>query len=220
MTAHKNDDEEIEIHRHSPSASSEEKTVDLETLLSDEDETASSEGGEVQTPEAAAAAGMTLSDEEVEALCRHRVCPGCDVAKQAEDKLLRGLADAENLKKRLQREAEDVRKFAGESVLADLLPVLDNLDLALEHAATHEVCQGFVMGIQMTRKIFLDTLAKHGLTPVGEKGEPFDPNLQEAIGMTNDPSLPVDSVGQLVHRGYVLNGRLLRPARVMVNRPD
>ena len=211
MTAKRHDDEEIEIRRNGAAPGGDEEPVDFGPLLSDEPEAAddSAPGG---------AAEVNISAEELEALCRGHICPKCSVAQEAEDKLLRGLADAENLKKRLTREAEEIRKYAGEAVLADLLPVLDNLDLALNHAATHEVCQSFVAGIQMTRKAFLDTLARHGLTPLGEKGEPFDPAHHEAIGMTNDPTLPADTVGQLVHRGYLLKGRLLRPAKVMVNK--
>ncbi|MGE4551981.1 MAG: nucleotide exchange factor GrpE [Desulfovibrionaceae bacterium] len=213
MTAKRNDAEEIEIRRTGAAPQVEDDPVDFGPLLADGPEGDPGAGGP------APAAELNLSAEELEDLCRRHVCPNCDVARQAEDKLLRGLADAENLKKRLNREAEEIRKYAGEAVLADLLPVLDNLDLALNHAATHEVCQSFVAGIEITRKVFLDTLAKHGLTPLGERGEPFDPALHEAIGMTHDPSLPADSVGQLVHRGYLLKGRLLRPAKVMVNKP-
>ncbi|MDD4732547.1 MAG: nucleotide exchange factor GrpE [Desulfovibrio sp.] len=164
---------------------------------------------------------IDLSEEELEALCRERVCPGCEVMKEAEELRLRALADTENVKKRLVRETEELRKYAGESVLADLLPVLDNLDLALQHAQGLEACADFITGVEMTRKIFLDTLERHGLCPVrGEQGGEFDPNLHEAVGMVCHEGLADGCIAQQVQRGYSLKGRLLRPAKVMVNKQE
>lgn len=162
---------------------------------------------------------IDLSEEELEALCRERVCPACNVMKEAEDLRLRALADTENVKKRLLRETEELRKYAGESVLADLLPVLDNLDLALEHGKGLDACADFVMGVEMTRKIFLDTLERQGLSSIqASAGAEFDPNVHEAVGTVSNAELPDGSVVHLVQRGYALKGRLLRPAKVMVNR--
>ena len=161
---------------------------------------------------------MTLSEEELVALCREHVCPGCDVMQEAEQEKLRALADVENVKKRLSRETEELRKYAGESILADLLPVLDNLDLALLHSGGLDSCKDFVTGVDMTRKIFLDILAKHGLTPVGKRGEEFDPQFHEAVGMSQEEELDDNTIAQMVQTGYLLKGRLLRPAKVMVNK--
>jgi molecular chaperone GrpE len=161
---------------------------------------------------------FSLSEDELEALCRERVCPGCDVHQQAEDARLRAMAEAENVKKRLMRETEELRKYLGETVLADLLPVLDNLDLALDHAKNLEACKDFVTGVEMTRKIFLDTLTRHGLEPVGAVGEGFDPQVHEAVGMEQNPDVADNAVAHLVQRGYILKGRLLRPAKVLVNK--
>ena len=151
-------------------------------------------------------------------MCRERVCPECDVNQQAEDARLRAMAEAENVKKRLMRETEELRKYLGETLLADLLPVLDNLDLALDLAKGLEACKDFVTGVEMTRKIFLDTLTRHGLEPVGAVGEEFDPQVHEAVGMEQDPEVADNAVARLVQRGYILKGRLLRPAKVMVNK--
>ena len=164
------------------------------------------------------AAELSLSEAELEALCREHVCPACDVMKEAEDRYLRGLADTENLKKRLTREAEELRKYAEETVLADMLPVLDNLDLALAHARSVEGCESLVTGVDMTRKIFLETLARHGLSAVGELGEEFDPEFHEALGVLPADDGDENLVGRLVQRGFLLRGRLLRPAKVMVTK--
>jgi molecular chaperone GrpE len=165
-------------------------------------------------------AEVSLSQDELEALCRESVCPGCDVHKEAEAVRLRALADSENVKKRLLREAEDLKKYAGESVLADLLPVLDNLDLALAHTGNLDAaCKNFVIGVEMTRKLFLDAVKCHGLEAVrAERGLPFDPEVHEAVGTVEEGGLDDNQVAQVVQGGYVLKGRLLRPAKVMVNK--
>lgn len=167
-----------------------------------------------------AAQEVSLSQKELEVLARENVCPGCQIFQDAENMRLRALADSENVKKRLHREADEIRKYAGESVLADLLPVLDNLDLALAHTGNLDgACKNFVMGVDMTRKIFLDTLKRHGLESVcADTGCVFDPELQEAVGTTDDPEKEHNAVTQVVQSGYILKGRLLRPAKVLVNK--
>lgn len=163
---------------------------------------------------------ISLSEEELKALCREHVCPACDVMGEAKEERLRALADAENVKKRLARETDELKKFAAESILSDLLPILDNLDLALDHAQNLEACKDFVMGVDMTRKMFLDTVAKHGLESVGKAGDEFDPNFHEAMGVEQVADLPDGSIAQMMQRGYVLKGRVIRPAKVMVNKLD
>lgn len=135
------------------------------------------------------------------------------------DRRLRGLAEAENLKKRLIKEKEDFQKYATESLIADLLPVLDHLDLALTHGREIEACKDFMVGVDMTRKAFVDILAHHGVTEFGQVGEPFSPETHEALGAMVQDDLPADVVAKVVQRGYTLRGRLLRPAKVMVNKP-
>ncbi|MFW5837462.1 MAG: nucleotide exchange factor GrpE [Desulfovibrionaceae bacterium] len=161
---------------------------------------------------------VRISEEELKSLCEQHVSPKCAVKEEAEDVRLRAMAESENFKRRLTREMEEFRKYAGETVLADLLPVLDNLDLALAHGEGMEACKDFVTGVEMTRKVFLDTLKNHGLEVAGNPGEEFDPNIHEAMGSASYPDLPEDSVAQVLQKGYVLKGRLLRPAKVMVNK--
>lgn len=163
---------------------------------------------------------VSLSQEELNVLCRESVCPQCDVHKEAEVVRLRALADSENVKKRLLRETEEMKKYAGESVLADLLPVLDNLELALAHTDNlDDACKNFVIGVDMTRKLFLDAVKSHGLEAVdAARGSEFNPEIHEAVGTVEEDDLGDNQIAQIVQGGYILKGRLLRPAKVMVNK--
>lgn len=141
-------------------------------------------------------------------------------AAQAEvlDVRMRAQAETENFKKRLQREHEDHLKYAAEKVLKDLIPTLDNLELAITYGSDNEACQDMLKGITMTHKLFIDALGRHGLLPVGKEGEPFDPARHEAVGFDSRADLKPDTVARVLQSGYQLEGRLLRPAKVMVNR--
>jgi molecular chaperone GrpE len=174
--------------------------------------------GEAETVETDAE--VSLSQEELYALCRESVCPACDVHKEAEGIRLRALADSENVKKRLMRETEELKKYAGESILADLLPILDNLDLALAHTGgLSSECQNFVIGVDMTRKLFLGAVKGHGLEQVqAEVGAEFDPEIHEAVGTVEEQGMGDNQIAQVVQGGYRLKGRLIRPAKVMVNK--
>ena len=147
----------------------------------------------------------------------HQVAPGpCPYCAEAEKTRLLALADMENARKRLAREKEDFVKFAGESILADIIPALDNLDLALAYAPDGKDCKNFVIGVDMTRKLLLDALAKHGLEQVGELGEVFDPAKHEAVETQEHPDYESGHVCGLINKGYRLKDRLIRPARVKV----
>ncbi|HDQ41546.1 MAG TPA: nucleotide exchange factor GrpE [Desulfonatronum sp.] len=171
----------------------------------------------VREPDNAAINLEQESEEQLLRRCQERICPQCPELAKEHDERLRALADTENLKKRLQREKEDFCKFATQSVLEDLLPVLDNLDLALEHGRKIEGCTELTHGVEMTRKIFLDILARHDLEPLGGAGEDFDPAWHEALGQQPHPDIAAGKICQLVQKGYRLKGRLLRPAKVLVS---
>ncbi|OIQ51164.1 Protein GrpE [Pseudodesulfovibrio hydrargyri] len=198
--------------------------VPINGLYDDEgrilDEQVAEARGEGEAESVEEAVEVSLSKEELAALCKESVCPECDVFKEAESIRLRALADSENVKKRLLRETEELKKYAGESILADLLPILDNLDLALAHTGNLSAeCKNFVVGVDMTRKIFLDAVKNHGLEAVqAAVGTEFDPEIHEAVGTVEEPSLKSNQVAQVVQNGYRLKGRLLRPAKVMVNK--
>lgn len=161
--------------------------------------------------------------EKVEGNGQERSQPPVQENQEAllEEKLkeerLRMAAEMDNFKKRLQREHQEQIRYAGEKVLSSLLPALDNLDLALQYGSQNEACKDMIQGIEMTRKQLLEAVAKSGLIPLGEKGEPFDPAVHEAIGIFPDESLEKGAVSQVMQRGYKLNDRTLRPAKVMVN---
>lgn len=136
---------------------------------------------------------------------------------EIEDMRLRMAAEMDNFKKRLTREHQEQMRYASEKVLSDLLPALDNLDLAIQYGSTHEACRDMMQGIEMTRKQLLDAVAKSGLASLGEKGEEFDPAKHEAIGVEADETVAPGAVSRVLQRGYKLHDRLLRPAKVMVN---
>lgn len=140
-----------------------------------------------------------------------------DAQAKLEEERMRMAADMENFKKRLTREHQEQMRYASEKVLSDLLPALDNLDLAIQYGNKHEACSDMMQGIEMTRRQLLDAVAKSGLTLVGKRGEQFDPALHEAIGMEQDPELEKGAVTRVLQSGYKLQDRLLRPAKVMVN---
>ena len=132
------------------------------------------------------------------------------------DRYLRMAADLENTKKRLERIHAGRALTAQERLLRDLLPLADNLERALAHASPAEQRSSLYSGIELTLKEFLATLEKHGVNRIEALGEPFDPELHEAIGSASHPSLPPDTVMHVELPGYTFNGRLLRPARVLV----
>ena len=127
------------------------------------------------------------------------------------------LAEMENFKKRLTREKEEQVRYAAEQVLSDLLPTLDNLELALSYGRSNDACKEMLQGIEMTRKLFLDALDNHGLEQVGAVGEEFNPEIHEAMSREQRNDIPPGHVSQLFQTGYRLKGRLLRPAKVVVS---
>ena len=129
---------------------------------------------------------------------------------------LRNAAEMDNFKKRLTREHEEQMRYAAEKVLGDLLPTLDNLDLALRYGSKHEACKDMLQGVAMTHKLLLEAVEKHGLKPMGEEGEEFNPNVHEAVGFEDRPDFAPNSVARVLQRGFKLGDRLLRPAKVMV----
>lgn len=126
------------------------------------------------------------------------------------------LAESENLKKRLVKEKEEYFKYATENIVSELLPVLDNLDLALLHGRGTPGCKDLVMGVDMTRKVFVDILSRHGVEEFGAPGEEFNPEHHEAVGMEESPDVAENHVSRVLQKGFRLRGRLLRPAKVMV----
>ncbi len=137
-------------------------------------------------------------------------------ARSNQELYLRALAEMDNLRKRNQREKEDIAKFGNENILREILPVIDNLDRAIEHAAVQESGDGLLEGVQMTLVQFNSVLQKFGVEALTSLGEVFDPAHHQAMGQIESEDIPVNHVAQEMQKGYLLNNRLLRPAMVMV----
>ena len=131
------------------------------------------------------------------------------------DKYLRLLADFDNARKRQIREREEWIKLANEGLLKELLPVVDNLELAVSQAPVE--ASPFVDGVKMVTRQFMETLTRQGVTPVEAAGTQFDPNLHEALSMTPSADIEAHQVIQQFRRGWQLNGKLIRPAQVIVS---
>ncbi len=150
------------------------------------------------------------------------------------DQALRAQADAENARRRAARDVENAHKYALEKFVAELLPVLDSLEKAVETAAaaaqgatpegaaeTNEAAAAIAEGVQLSAKLFVDVLAKVGINQLDPIGEPFDPQHHEAMAMVPNPDLEPNSVMDVMQKGYTLNGRLVRAAMVVVSKaPD
>jgi len=136
----------------------------------------------------------------------------------AKDAALRAQADAMNVQRRADQEIEKARKFALERFCGDLLSVVDNLERALESSGDEQGSASLAEGVELTRKGFMDVLAKYGVETVDPQGEPFDPETAQAMSMVEQPDVEPNSVVAVMQKGYLLNGRLLRPAMVMVSK--
>ena len=103
--------------------------------------------------------------------------------------------------------------------MKDLVPTLDNLELAITYGSKSEACEDMMKGIVMTQKLLLEACGRHGLSVVGKEGEPFDPALHEAVMTEDRADLEPGTVSRVMQSGYQLEGRILRPAKVVVNKP-
>ncbi|MBB3191777.1 nucleotide exchange factor GrpE [Halomonas cerina] len=136
---------------------------------------------------------------------------------EAKDQALRTAAEAQNVRRRAEQEAEKTRKFALEKFVKELLPVVDSLEKALE-AMGEDATEAHREGVAMTLKMQHDVLAKFGVEVVEPEGEPFDPQYHEAMAMVPNPELEPNTVMEVMQKGYLLNGRLVRPAMVVVSK--
>ena len=136
----------------------------------------------------------------------------------AKEQSLRAQADVQNIRRRAEQDVEKAHKFGLEKIVNDLLPVVDNLERAL--ATIDPANEGFKAiyeGIQLTHKSFVDALARHQVAVVHPQGEPFDPNLHQAVSAVPNPDVEPNTVINCFQKGYTLHGRLVRPAMVVVS---
>jgi molecular chaperone GrpE len=132
------------------------------------------------------------------------------------DKYVRAVAELDNYKKRAAKEKADVLKFGKEEVIKDMLPFMDSLDRALEHAEKNADIKAFKEGLNLIQEQFLCCLKKHGVESIECAGKEFDPNFHEAMMQVDSEHHAENQVINDFQRGYLLNGRLLRPSKVSV----
>lgn len=154
-------------------------------------------------------------DSEVKKL-RQELDAKCEEVKVNYDRFVRQVAELENFKKRATREKDEAVRFANESLVRDLLPVIDNLERAVAHAQGGGNGKPLVEGVEMVLKGILDVLAKHGVAQILAVGQPFDPEKHEAMAQVESENHAPNTVIEEHHKGYLLKDRLLRPALVTV----
>ena len=150
--------------------------------------------------------------EEVSAAAEE---PSAPAEPDWKDQYARLLADFDNYRKRVARDKEELAQFAAKDILKDLLSTVDNLALALDKAENKD--DPFVQGVKLAYDGFLKALADHGATPIDSSGEPFDANFHEAIAQLPSPDVAEGIVMNEVKRGWLLHGKLLRAAQVVVS---
>src|SRR5271168_3430990 len=135
---------------------------------------------------------------------------------ELKDKYLRTLADSENARKRIRQQSEESVRIQRESILRDLLPIIDNLERALAAARSGTDAKTILDGVEMTVRALIDFLRGQGVTPIQSVGQSFDPNRHEAVDHVASQTHPPNTVVDEFHRGYLIGDRVLRPARVSV----
>lgn len=143
-------------------------------------------------------------------------------AGKSKDVALRAEAEMQNLRRRASIDLENAHKYGVEKFVQSMLPVADGLEKAVESAekaANDEASKAISDGVGICHKMMVDALKKEGIEVVDPNGEPFDPNLHQAMSMVENPDVEPNSVVAVVQKGYTLKGRLLRPAMVMVSKP-
>ncbi|SDS29568.1 nucleotide exchange factor GrpE [Opitutus sp. GAS368] len=161
------------------------------------------------TPEPAAPAAVPKPEEQLAAAKQE--------AAANYDRYMRAVADLENFRKRTLREKDELRQFAASGLMEDVIPILDNLSLGLAAAKQQTDVKAIVDGVNLVLEQFKTTLARHGLKEIKPEGQRFDPNFHECISHQPSTDIVEEHVMQVVRPGYALNGRLLRPASVIVS---
>ena len=168
------------------------------------------ETGEALKPEAALAA------ESPEAL--EPQAEKTPEAQEYYERLLRCAAEIENLKKRQEREKSELLQFANENLIKELLPVVDNLERALEHGRQLDAPAPMLEGLELVHQGFLKALTRFGVTPIESVGQPFDPAFHNAVMQEESMEAEDSTILKELQKGYLLQNRLLRPAMVVVAR--
>ena len=171
-------------------------------------------GQETEGMPTAGGIDLTVGDTDLLGVDQEQICRRC---QELEEQHLRTLAEMDNFKKRLTREKEEQARYAAEAVLADILPALDNFDLALAYGRNNDAYKDLMTGLELAQKSLLETLARHGLAQVGEVGDAFNPEVHEALTQEPNAEIPAGHISQIFQKGYTLKGRIVRPAKVIVS---
>ena len=142
--------------------------------------------------------------------------PQQDDRQELQDKYLRLAAEFENYKRRALRDQRDHVRFANEGLLKELVPILDNLQRAIQASKEQHESERLVQGVELTLKQFLETLMKFGVRPIESVGKPFDPALHQAVARVESADAPENTVLEEYQKGYLLHDRVLRAAMVAV----
>mgnify|MGYP003424563250 FL=1 len=188
-------------------------------MVNEEAAPSPSEAVEPVAEAVAEAAHAQLDAPTIAALEGEIVLLQAKVNEQVES-VLRSQAEMQNVRRRAERDVENAHKFALGKFSEDLLPVVDSLERALDAAGQldGESVRAMKDGIELTLKMFVDTLAKHGVQQVNPLGQPFNPEFHQAMSMVPNPDLAPNSVMAVLQKGYTLSGRLVRPAMVVVSK--
>ena len=141
-------------------------------------------------------------------------------AQKHKDDLLRVQAEMQNLRRRVEKDVEKAHKYGQERFSAELLQVMDNLERALDAAADNEddIVKAIHEGVDLTLKSFIDCFKKFNIVAVDPLGEPFDPQLHQAMSIQENPEVEPNTVIAVMQKGYTLHGRVIRPAMVLVSK--
>lgn len=140
---------------------------------------------------------------------------------QQKDEVLRVQAEMQNLRRRTEQDVEKAHKYGQERLSAELLAVMDNLERALQVSMDKEdeAVKALLQGVELTLKSFIDCFSKFNIVQVDPLGEPFDPQLHQAMVMQENPDVEPNTVTAVMQKGYTLHGRVIRPAMVIVSKP-
>jgi molecular chaperone GrpE len=163
------------------------------------------------------AAGSEPATPSVGAKLEEQLAAAKQEAAANFDRYTRAVADLENFRKRTLREKDELRQFAAAGLVEDVIPILDNLGLGLAAAKQQTEVKGIIDGVNLVLEQFKATLARHGLKEISPAGQRFDPNFHECISHQPSAQVAEEHVMQVVRPGYTLNGRLVRPASVIVS---
>ena len=168
--------------------------------------------------EAASDADATVAEttESASSASEQQVLSLVEEVKAVQDRYLRLAAEFENYKKRAQKDQAEYAKYANERLLRELLPVLDNLQRALQHAQQSGGTNGLIEGVELTCKQYLEVLSRFGVRPIPSVGQPFDPAVHQAVATVDPQGRAPNTIVEEYEKGYYLHDRVLRPAIVTV----